>query len=119
MGNRRAAYEAGLAAEAAVARFLQNAGWAVLEQRWRGAGAEIDIIAKRGGGVRFVEVKFRADNDPVGLESIDERKVAKLERAAEMWLAQHDSGVSQACLAVAFVGRGEKGWEIEFLDDPT
>jgi len=119
MANRRAAYEVGLAAEEAVACFLQKAGWSVLERRWRGAGAEIDLIARRNGAVRFVEVKFRSENDPVGLESIDERKIAKLERAAELWLAQQDAAVSQACLAVAFVGRGEQGWEIEFLDDPV
>ena len=119
MANRRAAYEVGLAAEEAVARFLQKAGWSVLERRWRGAGAEIDLIVQREGGVRFVEVKFRSDNDPVGLEAIDGHKIAKLERAAELWLAQQAAGVTQACLAVAFVGRGEKGWEIEFLDDPV
>ena len=119
MGNRRAAYEVGLAAEAAVARFLQGSGWEVLERRWTGGGAEVDLIVLREGAVRFVEVKYRADNDPVGLESIDARKIARLERAAELWLAQHDAGVSQACLAVAFVGRSDDGWEIEFLDDPT
>lgn len=119
MGSRRSAYEAGLAAEEAVARFLEKEGWTVLERRWRGAGAEVDLIVKRSRGIRFVEVKFRSENDPVGLESIDARKIGRLERAAEAWLARNDDGVSQACLAVAFVGRSEKGWEIEFLDDPT
>jgi putative endonuclease len=119
VGDRRAAYEVGLAAEEAVARFLEKDGWTVLERRWRAAGAEVDLIVKRAQDVRFVEVKFRAADDPVGLESIDARKIGRLERAAEAWLARNDDGISQACLAVAFVGRSDKGWEIEFLDDPT
>ncbi len=117
--DRRAAFEAGLAAEDAVGVYLQERGWSVLERRWTGAGAEVDLIVEQGGCIRFVEVKLRAADDPVGLEAVDDRKVARISRAAELWLDQRAEPVREACLAVAMVQVTENGWQIEWLDDPV
>ena len=117
--DRRAAFEAGLAAEEAVGDYLQALGWSVLARRWIGAGAEVDLIVEQEGRIRFVEVKLRAADDPVGLEAIDERKVARISRAAELWLDQRAEPVREACLAVAMVQAADEGWQIEWLDDPV
>jgi putative endonuclease len=53
----RVAEFAGRAAETAVARRYADAGRAIAATRWRGGGGEIDLIARDGDCVVFVEVK--------------------------------------------------------------
>ncbi len=119
MGDRRAAYEAGLAAEEAVACLLQERGWKVLERRWRGGGAELDLVVAQEGRLRAVEVKLRKVGDPVGLEAIDLRKVQRLERGMDAYLLNYRGPVEEVCLAVALVESSEQGWSIELLDNPV
>jgi putative endonuclease len=117
LANKRESLRAGLDAEKAVEAFLRSEGWSILGHRWRGAGGELDLVALKEGQLRFVEVKYRQADDPVGLEAIDGRKFKKLERAAEAFL-QDFQDFEEVCFAVAYVLRGERGWQIEFLDDP-
>lgn len=56
MGGR-ISYLSGLAAEAAVERHYARGGRGVAARRWRGQGGEIDLIARDGEGVIFIEVK--------------------------------------------------------------
>jgi putative endonuclease len=54
------------------------------------AGAELDLVVRRGKTVVFVEVKSKAGNgfgDP--LEMVTPVKVARIRRAAAAWLAEH------------------------------
>jgi putative endonuclease len=50
-------YHAGLAAEESVARRYARAGCPVVARRWRGAAGEIDLIARDGAALIFIEVK--------------------------------------------------------------
>lgn len=50
-------YHAGLAAEDIVAQLYARKGLATLAKRWRGSAGEIDLIARHGEGVIFIEVK--------------------------------------------------------------
>ncbi len=118
MADRRESNRAGLNAEKAVEAFLRGQGWSILAHRWTGAGAEIDLIALKNRMLRFVEVKYRQENDPVGLECVDARKLNKIERAAEAFL-QGFQDFEEACIAVAYVTPSETGWHIEFLDNPS
>jgi putative endonuclease len=58
------------------------------------AGAELDLVVRRGRTVAFVEVKSKAGygyGDP--LEMVTPVKVERIRRAALAWLAQHrDAG---------------------------
>ncbi len=57
--------------------------------RWL-AGAEVDLVARRGRTVVFCEVKSKAGEgfgDP--LEMVDVRKAARVRRAAAAWLDRH------------------------------
>ena len=116
--SKRDTYRVGLDAELAVGAFLRSDGWTILEHRWRGARAEVDLIAIKNRRLRFVEVKFRSPGDPVGLAAVDGRKIKRIERAAEVYLQRFDD-YDEACLAVAYVEPSAGGWEIEFFDNPS
>ncbi len=75
-------------AERRAARWYRLRGWRVLGTNvWAGRN-EIDLIVRRGGHLRFVEVKEKRGvlyGDPV--EAVDEEKQRRVRRAAETWLA--------------------------------
>lgn len=50
-------YLAGLAAEDQVSRLYDGSGRTVIARRWRGTAGEIDIIARDGNKLIFIEVK--------------------------------------------------------------
>src|SRR2546425_11829106 len=52
-------HQRGLAAEEQAIRYLQARGWEVIAHRFRVGRVEVDIIARRGALVAFVEVKGR------------------------------------------------------------
>jgi len=56
-------HQAGLAAEAIVARDYLNRGQEVACQRWRGKAGEIDLIIRDGDRVVFAEVKKSRTHD--------------------------------------------------------
>ena len=80
-------HKQGLAAEEHAIRFLASRGWMVLAHRWRVGRIEIDIVARRGVTVAFVEVKSRrgeAFGSP--LEAVTGAKQRELVRAARAWI---------------------------------
>lgn len=85
-GRRRGAYRLGLRAETLAALLLRVKGWRILARRYRAGGGEIDIIAKRGDTVAFVEVKARASRDQA-LTSITPRARKRIASAARSWCA--------------------------------
>ncbi len=58
---RRAAYAYGLRAETVATLWLRARLYQILARNYRAHGGEIDIIAKRGRTIVFVEVKARGD----------------------------------------------------------
>jgi putative endonuclease len=72
-------------------RYVQDAGWRVLDRNWRGADGELDIVALDGAALVTVEVKTRRG---VGFgypaEAVTARKVARLRRLTAQWVAAHD-----------------------------
>jgi putative endonuclease len=61
---------------------LRLKGWSILGRRIRTPAGEIDLIARRGGIVAFVEVKARATDAQLDL-AIDARRLARVAAAAE------------------------------------
>ena len=56
-GRGKTAYHAGLAAEESVSRLYDRSGRPIVARRWRGSVGEIDLIAREGDVVVFIEVK--------------------------------------------------------------
>jgi len=84
--NRRRADRDGRRGEWLAALYLMAKGWRIVARRQRighGRGVgEVDIIARRGRVLAFVEVKWRARTSAFA-EAIDERRLQRVARAAE------------------------------------
>jgi putative endonuclease len=61
--DRSAAEQRGRRAEILALLFLSLKGYRILARRFRAAGGEIDIVARRGDLLIFAEVKARATID--------------------------------------------------------
>ena len=85
---RRAAHERGLAAERLCTLRLRLAGWRILARRYATPAGELDIVAKRGALIAFVEVKHRKEREGV-LETITARQRRRIEDAATIFLSRH------------------------------
>jgi putative endonuclease len=77
--------------EDVAAQFLHDAGLTILARNWRCREGEIDIVARDGEVLVFVEVKTRSSarfGDPA--EAVDAVKAARVRRLAVRWLAEQD-----------------------------
>jgi putative endonuclease len=92
--ERQAAFRLGLSAEGQAAALMLAKGYRVVARRFRTGVGEIDIVARRGNDLIFVEVKARERLDDAA-ESITERQKRRIIAAAEAWLATHPQDVSQ------------------------
>jgi putative endonuclease len=75
-------------AERRAARWYRLRGWRILGTNvWAGRN-EIDLVARRGRSLRFVEVKEKTGlrfGDPA--EMVTAEKQRRVRRAAQLWLA--------------------------------
>jgi putative endonuclease len=65
-------------------------GYRILATNCWLAGAEVDLVARRGRTLVFCEVKSKSGKrfgDP--LEMVDDVKVRRLQRVADAWLVRH------------------------------
>ena len=86
--RRRGAHFYGLRAESIAALMLRLKGYRILARRFVVSGGEIDLIARRGGSIAFVEVKARADLE-IAAVSISATKRRRIARAARVWLSRN------------------------------
>ena len=82
------ASDAGARAEALAAAYLEQRGLAVVERNFRRRCGEIDLVARDGATLVFVEVRLRRGHAFGGAAaSITAAKRVRLVRAAELYLA--------------------------------
>jgi putative endonuclease len=109
-GRRTPAQTAGGAAEDEAARLLERHGLAILSRNYRTRLGEIDLVAREGDVLVFVEVRLR-QNDAFGdaAESITDAKRRRVELAAQQYLGQ--LGTEPACrFDVVTLGNGPPSW---------
>lgn len=80
--KRQRAERGGRRAERIAAWWLRLKGWRILAVRARTPVGEVDLIARRGRTVAFVEVKARATDDAVEM-ALDDYRLRRVARAAE------------------------------------
>jgi len=86
--KRRTARLLGLRAETIAALLLRLKGYSILERRYAVSGGEIDLIAKRGRSIAFVEVKARGEFGAAA-EAINLKKQRRIARAVRVWLSRN------------------------------
>ena len=120
--------------ETRAARFLETRGYRIIARNVRADRVEIDLIARRGSLLVFIEVKTRrATAHGVAAEAVDSRKQRRLRRGARAWLATNPAEGRGArrrrfdvvtCICDKFAGRPPNeatppsledwaGWSIE------
>ena len=91
--NRQAAEKRGRGAETLACWYLRLHGWRILARRARVPGGEVDIVARRGRTLAFVEVKARASDDAAAFALDDwrlRRVVVAAERLAPRYMREGD-----------------------------
>ena len=90
-------------------RHLRREGLTVVERNYRCRVGEIDIVARDGECVVFVEVKERGDaSHGEAVEAVTPAKRRRVIRAAQLWAARH--GASESPVRFDVVGID---WETE------
>jgi putative endonuclease len=84
-------YQAGLAAEDQVAQLYARSGRAVCARRWRGSAGEIDLIARDGNNLIFIEVK-QSKTHAMAAEHLTPRQMARIYNTASEFLAGEPNG---------------------------
>ncbi len=103
--NRRVAEARGRRAETIALWWLRLHGWRILARRVKTRAGEIDLIARRGRMLAFVEVKARATAFDLTM-AIDEQRLTRVAAAAN-WLAHRYARPGDSIrIDVILVGRG-------------
>ena len=79
---RREAERGGRRAEQLAAWWLRLKGWRILAVRARTPVGEVDLVARRGRTLAFVEVQARAGDEAAAL-ALDDWRLRRVARAAE------------------------------------
>lgn len=88
MKARKTGHRRGLDAELVAALYLRCKGYKILERRFRTPKGEIDIIARRGNAVAFVEVKLRKTHEDAA-EAVHAVNQQRVRQAAALYLMRH------------------------------
>jgi putative endonuclease len=103
--------------EARAREYLVERGWTIAATNYRFGRREVDIVARRGNLIAFVEVKTRAgDGFGAPEEAVTRLKRREIEIVAREYLCRHrldDVDVRLDVISVT-VGRGGR---IEHLED--
>lgn len=84
-------YRAGLAAEDSVARHYERSGHRIAAKRWRSGAGEIDLIARDGGEVIFIEVKHSRSHAEAA-EHLTQHQMARIYASASVFLSGEPAG---------------------------
>ena len=106
-------YQKGLLAEFLVMGNLMLRGYRILRWRYKTKVGEIDIIARKGMTVAFIEVKARASLDEA-LTCLTPRMQQRISRAARHYLA---SGAGEKGICHRFDLIAVSGFSVRHLDN--
>jgi len=85
---RQRAHRLGRVAETCAVWRLRLAGYSILARRYKTKLGEIDIVARRGAVLAFVEVKARSDV-ATAADALVGRQFGRVARAASLFVARH------------------------------
>jgi putative endonuclease len=112
--------------EEAAANYLKRKGYTIEGRNYRKKWGEIDVIAKKGGKIHFVEVKTVSYEVTIPVshgtwlpeENVDQRKLQKLFRTIETWLFEHHyKGEWQLDVASVWINTKSKKGRIKIIEN--
>lgn len=108
---RQKAHRLGHAAEWRAVWRLRLAGYSILARRYKTRLGEIDIVARRGGVLAFVEVKARADA-ATAADALGGRQFGRVSRAASLFVARHPRLAACSVRFDAVLVSGSPWWRL-------
>jgi putative endonuclease len=100
--NRAIAEKRGRRGEAVAAWFLRIRGWRIVGERVKTPRGEVDLIARRGKTVAFVEVKMRSRALDLAT-AIDAYRLRRVAAAAEILLPKYGKDTENMQIDVILV----------------
>jgi putative endonuclease len=99
-------------------RWLEGQGYKVVERNVVNHGGEIDLVAREGDTLCFVEIKARA-SDAFGpaIAAVDFRKQRRISRAAALYLAVKGPRDTPCRFDVIGLDRIGTGWRYTLVRD--
>lgn len=111
MVTETSTHERGRDWEGRAAAYLQRRAWKILERNFRTPVGEIDLIARRGDVLAFIEVKGRRSvRSGRPIEAVSPPKVRRICQAAALYLAQHPLRSAVCRFDVVTVGPDKTWW---------
>lgn len=109
--NRR---QKGTVYEKKAQEYLVEKGYQILECNFRNRSGEIDIVAKDGEYLCFIEVKYRTSSTfGSPLEAVDFRKQNQIRRTAQYYLMKHRLSEWTPCRFDVIAFEGEEIMHLE------
>jgi len=108
----------GAEGESRAAAHLRRRGYRIVARNVRAGGVELDLIARRGSIIAFVEVKTRSGRSLGPPEqAVDARKRARLVRGAAAWLhANPRSGLRARFDVIVCERESAASWRLRHLE---
>jgi putative endonuclease len=110
--QRRTAEAAGRRGERLAGWWLRLKGWSILDRRVRTPAGEVDLVARKGNLVAFVEVKTRRTAAELD-HAIDERRLARVAAAAEVLMSRYAGPDDDIRVDVILLAPGTRPRHIE------
>lgn len=102
--------------ENAALAYLENKGWKLLQRHFRTRQGEIDLVMQEGDTLVFVEVKTRRSRAfGAPEEAVDERKLERMQVAAEIYLARHPEERRSVRFDMVIVFQRDGAWRIRHI----
>ena len=99
-------------------RWLETQGYQILGRNVVNHGGEIDVVAKEGGALCFVEIKARAgDRYGPAIAAVGFAKQRRLSRAAALYLTARGWHGRTCRFDVLGLDQGEEGWRYTLIRD--
>jgi putative endonuclease len=102
-------HRAGQWGEEIACEYLRNQGYEIIERNWHSRFGEVDIIAREGDTLVFVEVKVRTGPGFGGPEAaLNTRKRKRITATARAYLSEVDADLPVRFDFVALIGEKVK-----------
>ena len=98
--------------------YLEGLGWVILDHRFRMGRLEIDLVARKGVLVAFIEVKTRwSRRFGSPLEAVTWHKRREITRVAQAWADRHGRANDTYRFDVIGVTLSKMGPKVEHVED--